>query len=122
MGRIYGLFSTYLARIYIFFSPSSLHTLPKFTPIHKGGLLHRLLPGSDPVELQKDMKTYILHIFRQKSNADIGCADFIFKIGEWILLTLNRLSNNYGLSWMRGICFTLIFGYSFLRMGRSRFG
>lgn len=59
-------------------------------------------------ELQKDMKIYILHIFRQESHADIGFAEFIFKIGEWVLLTLNRLSNNYGMSWMRGICFTLI--------------
>ncbi len=30
------------------------------------------------------------------------------KINEWVLLSLNKISNNYGLSWIRGVLFTII--------------
>ena len=58
-------------------------------------------------ELQRDivntMKRFFSHAPSEKNHPQ----RLSFKIGEWILLSLNRLSNCYGLSWMRGVCFTL---------------
>lgn len=67
-------------------------------------------------ELQKDMKAYLLHIFRPRSSSDTRTSDILFKSGEWILLTLNRISNSYGLSWMRGICFTIASWFIFFTL------
>mgnify|MGYP001097583790 CR=1 FL=1 len=58
-------------------------------------------------ELQQDIKETIKQIFHFKTQKKTPSQGVLFKIGEWFLLSLNQLSNNFGLSWMRGVCFTL---------------
>jgi hypothetical protein len=35
------------------------------------------------------------------------------RLSEWFLVWLNKVSNHYGLSWVRGFCFTFIVGFLF---------
>lgn len=67
-------------------------------------------------ELQQDIKNAVKQFFHLQAQEKIHSHGFLFKIGEWLLLSFNQLSNNFGLSWIRGICFTLCVWFLFFTL------
>ncbi len=67
-------------------------------------------------ELQQDIKNAVKQFFHLQAQEKIHSHGLLFKIGEWLLLSFNQLSNNFGLSWIRGICFTLCVWFLFFTL------